>query len=175
MWLSLKLTSRPVSDVPGLWPVDSSKLLNVEWPTNGTSSATFLIVEELQAAYEAKRIHLRSETLGADAKMLDCGYVDTANGCVMTLANVLDLMRKRQEEIKCKKEREEREALQKEMRAPKRRMKVLMETKRTTDAQNCRRARMANLTVEAYLTNVRSLRKRRAVAKIREHNRARKI
>ena len=159
----------------GLWPVDSSKLLNVERPANGTSSATFLTLEELQTAYEAKRIQLRCETLGADAKMLDCGYVDTANGCVMTSANVLDLMRKRQEEIECKKEREEREALQKEMRASKRRMKVLMEAKRMTDAQNCRRARMASITVEAYLTNVHPLRERRAVAKIRERNRARKM
>lgn len=50
--------------------------------------------------------------------------MDTSNGCVMTSTNVLDLMRKRQEEMKCKKEREEREALQKEMRASKRRVKV---------------------------------------------------
>ena len=155
----------------GLWPVDSSKLINVERPADATSAATFLTVEELQAAYEAKRIELRNATLGEDAKMLDCGYVDTSNGCVMTSANVLDLMRKRQEEIKCKKEKEKREAVQKEVKGSKRRLKVLIEAKRMSDAQNRRRARMANLTVDDYLTNVRSLRERRAVAKIRELNR----
>lgn len=40
----------------GLWPFDCSKLLNVQRPSDGTSSATFLTVEEIQAAYEAKRI-----------------------------------------------------------------------------------------------------------------------
>ena len=77
--------------------------LSVNRPSDGTSNAIVFTVEPLQDAYDSKRFQLRNATLGADAKMLDYGYVDTKNGCVMTSATVLDLMPKRWDELKFKK------------------------------------------------------------------------
>ena len=76
-------------------------------------------------------------------------------------APVLDLMRKRQYELSVKEEREERASLLREIRAAKRRVKVLNECKKMTEAQNRRRAGMANMPVEIYLTRVRYFKERR--------------
>ena len=67
-----------------------------------TSNAKVLTVEQLSDAYDSERVQLRNATLGADGKMLDCGYFDAKNGCVMTSETVLDIMRKRHDELRFK-------------------------------------------------------------------------
>ena len=71
-----------------IWPVDSSEFLRAERPSDGTSSATILTIEQLQAAYEATRLQLRNATLILDARMLGCGYAESKNGWVMTSKTV---------------------------------------------------------------------------------------
>ena len=61
------------------------------------------------------------------------------------------------------------------MRAAKRWVKVLNECKKMTEAQNRHRDGMANMPVEIYLTRVRSLKERRAAAKIRVLSRKDKL
>ena len=75
-----------------LWPLDGSRLLDTLRPASAACGAPIISNESLEKAYQEKRLELRNATLGTDAKMLDCGYVNSHNEYVMTSATVLELI-----------------------------------------------------------------------------------
>ena len=102
--------------------------------------------------------------------MLDCGYVNSQNGCVMTSATVLELMRKKEREQRKRREEGKRVVFGMELKVAKRRGKALLEVQRMREAQLSRGAELAGRSVQQFSAGVRSLKERRAAAKMRVLN-----
>ena len=94
-----------------LWPLDGSWLLDTPRPASAACVAPLVSIESLEKAYQEKILELRNATLGTDAKMLGCGYVNSHNRCVMTSATVLELNRKKEREQMKKREEGKRVVL----------------------------------------------------------------
>ena len=154
----------------GLRPLDVSCLLDTPRPASAACGAPIISVESLEKAYQENRLELRNATLGTDAKMLDCGYVNSQNGCVMTSGTVLELMQKKECEQRKKREEGERVVLGRELKIAKRRSKALLEVERMREAQLSCRAELAGRSVQQFSAGVQSLKERRAAAKIRVLN-----
>eukprot|EP00737_Agarophyton_chilense_P004525 gb/GEZJ01005767.1/.p1 GENE.gb/GEZJ01005767.1/~~gb/GEZJ01005767.1/.p1 ORF type:complete len:146 (+),score=11.85 gb/GEZJ01005767.1/:575-1012(+) len=79
----------------GLWPVASNRLLGVQRPANSMLNKT-LSVGALEETFQKRCIVYKEKVrtvLGSDAQILNCGYVDTKNGCVITSETVTDMAR----------------------------------------------------------------------------------
>lgn len=149
-----------------IWPLDVGRLLGEPRPASSAVDAPILDVDKLSDLFEKKRAATQSKKLGDDATIMDCGYVDTQNGCVMTADFFMTLIREKKGHDRNKKDLEEKR-IEKELKAAKRHEKEIKDCARLRLAQNKRRGRAVGTSLESFLGSVRSMKERRAIAKMR--------
>lgn len=69
-----------------------------ELPVDEKVDGEILPVVELQKLFEQRQVEYRKKVLGPDAVLDTSGSVETTNGCVMTAANVINVIRKKKEQ-----------------------------------------------------------------------------
>lgn len=74
----------------GLWPLNAKTLIGELRLASAAADGPILTVDMSEKRFEERRKDVRDIVLGCDAEILECGYVDTANGCVMTAGRVME-------------------------------------------------------------------------------------
>ena len=124
----------------GLWPLNAKRLIGEPRPASAAADAPILTVDMLEKRFEERRKDVRDMVLACDAEIVKCGYVDTANGCVVTAGRVMELVKKKKEEDERKRIIEEKGRLLREMKSAKRVQKANAECAKLRHAQNKYRA-----------------------------------
>ena len=80
----------------GIWPLNPQQLLSVARPAD-SSCTSILSVEELEKNLLRTQEEYITRVLGDDAIIAVNGCIDTTSGCIMTAANVMELLRAKKE------------------------------------------------------------------------------
>eukprot|EP00171_Calliarthron_tuberculosum_P002526 IDg2526t1 len=151
----------------GLWPLDATRLLSVPRPRSASNVAETIAVDALQMLYEQKREAVRTSILGDDAKVGQCGFLDTTNGLVLTSARSMELVR-----AKFKADTDRRRAKEvsdnlRAVKASRRDAARRTQNEKMRNAVWAARARMAGMPEDEFRASVRPLAQRRAIARLR--------
>lgn len=151
----------------GLWPINTHRLLSAPLPRDAGALEDILSPSELIVMLEQKRTEVRKSIFGAHVSVLRHGYVDTTRGAVLTSDKALQIA---QVKAIADKERRDNERLAAERRSIRdaalrdRRKKNRLQLERLVAE---RRAAAAGMTVDVYRAQLRSLKSRRAIARLR--------
>ena len=151
----------------GIWPLDSGTLLNTPRPRNGDADADFLSVEELYTAFQEKQRVLRNSILRDDSKMTRSGFIDISKSAVVLSPKSLELARRRRQ-LDIDKFRDEQLKEARRTTRQDRRDQTAAQRAwpyRAMRMNNC--ASSANTEIKEFMAGIRSIRERRAVARLR--------
>ena len=148
----------------GVWPCNPERLMHVPRPkTDGTIAS----VEMLEKMMNERRQSIRREILGAHTTVLQSGFVSTKKGAVLTAPLALEFARKSAEKHVAKKQEREMNERKRELRKERNDRKLRAEIAIHEEARWKIRAYYAKRDPVEFRASVRSLKERRAVAKIR--------
>ena len=153
-----------------IWPMNPRQLLSAPRPAGRDNLEEVIDVDRMCRLMEAKRMEIRDTVIGANAKILHSGHLDTTEGLVLTSANALALAQEKWARVALKKVVSEERANRVAMDRARGSAKSKKEFYRFHSAGLQRRARKAGLSVEAFNANVRSIEERRAVVRRRTLN-----
>ena len=151
----------------GLWPLDPSRFLQKPLPRDVNDIGTLVGKAELTNMMTEKRIAARRDMLGDDVTVAQCGFVNTVRGAVLNSMEALEAAQQNANEDEKKRQVRALCAMRKELRSAMRADRVRAEADRMKEAAWLRRAKMAGASVCEFKARTRSIRARRAAAKIR--------
>lgn len=123
-------------------------------------------VEQLSILMEKKREEVKESVVCSDAMMLGNGYLDTTKGMVLTSDNALALIRDKVEKGRAASLAKVIEANRKAVEAARRLEKHCIEVARMRALEMRRRAAMSRMRVNVFRAQCRSLKERRALARM---------
>ena len=87
----------------GIWPMNPRQLLYAPRPAGRENLEEVMDVDRMCRLMEAKRMEIRDTVIGANAKILHSGYLETTEGLVLTSANALALAQENWARVALKK------------------------------------------------------------------------
>eukprot|EP00171_Calliarthron_tuberculosum_P021812 IDg21812t1 len=154
-----------------MWPLNPMRLLNKPRPQDDDDVQVLLGVDALVSMYEQHRSVARRTIMGEDVTLLRNGNVNTRRGAVLTSEGALRAARNKAKVVMERELREKAERTAKDLRAAQVAAKRQIVRKRTESIVTLRRARLANMHVDAYRAQIRPMKLRRAHAKSRKASR----
>ena len=150
----------------GIWPWNPQQLLSVARPAD-SSCSSILSVAELEMKFLRTQEEYRTRVLGDDAFIAANGFIDTTSGCVVTAANVMELVRAKKERNHKSWEAQKRKDLRRAAVDEKNRVDALKFATAVRKERLKRMAALAGRPVNAFGEDVTSFSQRRAVARVR--------
>lgn len=124
----------------------------------------FLSLEKLEVLFEEWFAEYKDKVLGSDARLLNCGYVDTTSGCVMTSDTVMHITRSKRAADVRKRAQEQQKQLQRPGTADER-LQVHLQAVERSNVERCRvRAMLCGTSVEFFNVRQRPMSLKRAIA-----------
>lgn len=151
----------------GLWPLDATRFLKSPLPKDHDAIDVIVSSNELFALMQSKREAARQNILGNDVTVAHCGFVDTTRGAVLNSEHALALAVQKSNNDREKRQQRDIAAIQKELRAARRAEKARQERERIRESILARRALLARRSVAEFKEGIRSMRARRAAARLR--------
>ena len=151
----------------GIFPLDSSELLSVPRPASQQDIENILSPGQLMERFEARSQELRDKVLGEDAIITGTGYLRTTAGCVLKSYRALELIREKENLERGAREHRQRETAKKALRAAGRCDIARREADWARELAIFRRANLASMNVNAFKSQLRSMQRRRALARLR--------
>ncbi len=151
----------------GLWSLVPKRLATAPLRRNVNDGGTLIAADALMSLYEHKRNEIRKGILGSEVKILSCDNIDTTRGAVLTSKEAMNVARQKQEEVQQKRRIAVLAAARRELSAINRTKKYFSEIYRLREASITTRAQLAKMDREDFIRKCRSLKERRAVARIR--------
>ena len=157
----------------GLWPLDVQRLLGTAKPRDTNALGEICTTATLINLLEQKRRQAREGILGAELSVLRTGFVDTSRGAVLTSPEALAIAKRKADSDEKKREAEHialnrRAARQAAQDAQRKKQRA-----REFEFVCARRASLAHMSVGVFKAQLRSLKERRAVARVKATERGR--
>lgn len=151
----------------GIWPLSPARLLSVPRPRSADDSSTVLTVLELDSLLQEKLRKVRTGMIGEGAKLCGSGFIDTSNGMVLTSEPAIALAREKAEADQAKKAAEDVKANRRALKAARAAAREQKDIARKRHCSMVTRARLSNMGVEEFQSQVRPMAERRALARLR--------
>ena len=151
----------------GQWPVDPHRLLSLPCPRDSDALSDICSKDQLIQLLEKKRAEAREEILAANITVLRTGFVDTTRGAVLTSSAALSAAKAKADSDSRKREIERMTAIRHYLRLAAQSRRNKEQCACGAQFVNQRRASQTGMTVRAYTAQLRSMKERRASARLR--------
>ena len=158
-----------------LWLLNPSQLLNVPRLRDTNARSEIMSPEQLVKLLDEKRAAVRKNILGREVSLLRSGFIDTTRGAVLTSNEALSALRQKAEADSEKRAQHMEREVQRGVRAARRDARLRRERDRMRHSELERRARLANMPIDCFKSQQRSMKERRSVARLRAFQKARML
>ncbi len=153
----------------GLWPFSPQRVLNTTLPRDTNDTSTLIAADALMNLFEQKRAAVHEQVFGSTIEVLDCGFVNTSRGAVLTSDAALSSARRKCNSISQKRRNDALLTSRIELAAIRREEKLRLKIARLKEASVLNRAKLAKVSNGVFISNCRSLKERHAIARTPTH------